>query len=47
MNQKLLRLKARREGLTEQQIRELAAVRFYDGLEQLRIRYKEEVNVCS
>ena len=47
MNQKLLRLKARREGLTEPQIRELAAVRFYDGLEQLRIRYKEEVNVCS
>lgn len=47
LEQKLLRLKARREGLTEQQVRELAAIRFYDGLEQLRIRYKDEVNACS
>ncbi len=47
MNQKLLRLKARREGLTEQQIRELAAVRFYKGLDALRVQYKEDTDGCA
>lgn len=30
--------------LTEQEVRERAAIRFYDGLETLRIRYKEETD---
>lgn len=33
--------------LTEQEVRERAAVRFYDGLETLRIRYKEETDGCA
>ena len=33
--------------LTEREVRERAAVRFYDGLETLRIRYKEETDGCA
>lgn len=45
--EKLERLKARRSGMTIEEVRNLAAENFYKGLDALRVQYKEDTDGCA